>query len=94
MRDLRKYWAEVNAIRRGLADFVWLAPEGEGSLVEVSAAVAARLLQARSHRLAAGDEVAAHREAEDAARQRAFQGELRRKGIAVVPVGAGPRAVR
>ena len=91
MRDLRKYWAEVNAIRRGLADFVWLAPAGGGVLVEVTAEVGARLLQAKSHRVATEEEIAAHRTAEDAARQRAFQEELRRKGIAVVVAGASAR---
>lgn len=91
MRDLRKYWAEVNAIRRGLADFVWLVPAAGGALVEVTAEVAARLLQAKSHRTAAEEEIAAYREAQDAARRRAFQDGLRRKGIAVIPVGSGPR---
>jgi hypothetical protein len=88
MRDLRKYWAEVNAIQRSLAPYVWLRAE-QGGLVETSAAVAARLLHAKSHRLATEEEVAEYHGAEDAARRRAFEDELRRKGIAVVPVRKG-----
>jgi hypothetical protein len=75
----------VNAIRRGLADSVWLAPQN-GPLVEVPASMAARLLHAQSHRLATPEEIAAYRAAEDAARRRAFQEDLRRKGIAIIPV--------
>ena len=85
MRDLRKYWAEVNAIGRGLADSVWVASPG-GPLVEVPAAVAAKMLQAKSHRLATEEEIAVHKAGQDEARRRAFHDDLRKKGIAVVPL--------
>ena len=93
MADLRKYWAEVAKLECGLADYVWLTPRAGGaSLAEVAAPVAAKLLHAKSHRLATDEEVAAHRADQDAARRRAFNEDLRRKGIAVIPVGAAPKA--
>ena len=91
MRDLRKYWAEVNAIGRGLADSVWVTPASAGQLVEVPAGVAARLLQSQSHRLATDKEIAAHKAGEAEARQRAFHDDLRKKGIAVVPLSDSRR---
>ena len=88
MRDLRKYWREVAEIERGLAEFVFLAPRAGGAaLVEVPARVAAKLLHANSHRLAEEQEIAAHKAAEEELRRRSFHDELRRKGVAVVPLG-------
>ena len=89
MGDLRRYWQEISVMERGLAEDVWVAARAGGAaLAEVPKAVAARLLHAKSHRLATEEEIAAHREEENAARRRAFHDELRRKGIAVVPVSA------
>jgi hypothetical protein len=91
MRDLRKYWAEVNAIGRGLADSVWVTPTGRILLVEVPAAVAAKMLQAQSHRIATDEEVAEYKADQTEARQRAFHDDLRKKGIAVVPLAGSRR---
>jgi glyoxylase-like metal-dependent hydrolase (beta-lactamase superfamily II) len=87
MRDFKKYWQEVNAIQRSLDPFVWLAPaHGPAPLVEVKASMAAKLLHSGSHRLATEEELEAHRAQETSRRQRSFHDDLRRKGIAVVPL--------
>jgi hypothetical protein len=93
MRDLRKYWQEIREIEKSLPEFVWLmslgnAPRGQkgGCIAQVAAAAAARLLHAKSHRLATDDEVQAHRTAEDEAKRVAFHEGLRKRGIAVIAV--------
>ena len=93
MRDLRKYWQEIREIEKGLPEFVWLMsldhpPRGQtgGSMAQVPAAAAARLLHAKSHRLAAGEEIQAHQTAQDEAKRLAFHEGLRKRGIAVIAV--------
>jgi hypothetical protein len=86
MRDLRKYWHDVRVMARVLPEFVWVAGE-DGRLVEVSAEVAAKLLIAKSHRLATEEEIRARGEAETARnREMALEGR-RKRGIEVIPVG-------
>ena len=93
MRDLRKYWQEIRAIEKSLPEFVWLmsldnsprGPQG-GCIAQVAAAAAARLLHAKSHRLAADEEIQAHQTAQDGAKRLAFHEGLRKRGIAVVAV--------
>jgi biotin operon repressor len=53
-------------------------------LTEVPAAEAARLLHAKSHRAATGEEIAAHLEQQSAAVRQEFHEALRRQGIAIV----------
>ena len=93
MPDLRKYWQELRVIEAGLQEFVWLMSVANaskdqvgGSMVEVAAAVAAKLLYARSHRLATDEETEAHLSRQEEIQREAFQQRLRDKGIAVVPV--------
>jgi hypothetical protein len=87
MRNFQKYWQEVRALERELPEFVWLSAAGAGSgLVEVTAAQAAKLLHGGTHRRASGEEIAAHQGCVDAHRQQMFVDDLRRKGVAVVPV--------
>jgi hypothetical protein len=87
MADVRRYWQEIRAIEKTLPEFVWLAGvEGTGSIVEVSAAQAAHLLHAKSHRLAAEEEIVARRAEVEAAKDRVRHERLRRKGIAIVAV--------
>jgi hypothetical protein len=99
MPDLRQYWQEVRALERSLPEFVWLMSLEDpkrgmvgGRMAQVGAAAAAQLLHAQSHRMATGEEIAAHLEKENQARKQTFQEGLRRKGIAVVevPVSATP----
>lgn len=84
MRDLQQYWAEIRALENGLPQFVWVI--AEDCLIEVARAVAARLLHAKSHRLATDEEIAA-RQAEEAQRKKARDREKKRKdGVVVVEV--------
>jgi hypothetical protein len=55
-------------------------------MVEVSAVQAAQLLHTKSHRLATEEEIAAHLEQENEKRRKSFDDNLRRKGVACVPV--------
>jgi hypothetical protein len=84
MRDVRQYWQEIRTIQSTLPEFVWLA--SGGCIVQVSAPQAARLLHAKSHRLATEAEIEAHHAAEEAQKLQNFHASLRRRGIAVVPV--------
>lgn len=93
MPDLRKYWADVRAMELSLPEFVWLASiedlsRGQvgAAIVEVAAAVAAKLLHGRTHRIATDAEVTAYREREDRLKRSAVEESLRRKGIVVVEV--------
>ncbi len=84
MRGFEQYWQEIRAIENGLPQFVWVI--AEDCLIEVARAVAARLLHAKSHRLATEEEVKARkaREAEEQKQQAAEK--KRREGIEVVEV--------
>ena len=84
MFDLKKYWQVLREIEKTLPDYVWLY--SQGGLVEVGAAVAARLLQAKSHRLATPEEIQQHRDHQQELQKQQFQQRLRDKGIAVVPL--------
>jgi hypothetical protein len=93
MADLRKYWQELRAIEKGLADFVWLMSlenrakgQAGGSIAEVAAGIAAKLLHAKSHRLATEEEIAVHRASQEQIQRQTFEKRLRDKGIAQVQV--------
>jgi hypothetical protein len=84
-RDIRGYWREVRTIEAGLPEFVWLM-SGGAAPVQVSAAIAAKLLHAKSHRLASEEEVERHR-AEELATEKAYRlDQKHKKGVAVIPV--------
>jgi hypothetical protein len=96
MRDLKRYWREVRELERTLPAFVWLmtvedGPRGQrgGMIVEVPAAHAAKLLHARSHRVATAEEISEHQALQSAKERREFHEDLRRKGITIIPI-AGP----
>jgi hypothetical protein len=93
MPDAKRYWQEVRAIERSLPKFVWMVSIEDslrdrlgGSMAEVSAGHAAPLLHAKSHRIAAEDEVRAHRSGEERVKKAENERRLRKKGIAVVDV--------
>lgn len=92
MRDLRKYWQEIREIEKSLPECVWLMslgnPRGQkaGCIAQVPAAAAARLLHAKSHRLATDEEMQAHQAAQAEAKRLAFHDGLRQRGIAVIAV--------
>jgi conjugal transfer/entry exclusion protein len=86
MPSVQQYWKEVRQIEATLAEYVWLAQTVGGFLTQVTAAIAARRLQAKSHRLATPEEVAAY-EAESAAQAKSATRETKRRaGSAVVVV--------
>ncbi len=84
MRDLQRYWQEIHAIESGLPQFVWVI--AEDCLIEVARAVAARLLHAKSHRLATEDEVEARKVREAKAAKEAEAERRRKEGVEVVEV--------
>ena len=95
MRNVRKYWEEVRALEQGLPQFVRLTPaKGSGELVEVSGAQGAKLLHGGTHRRANEEEIAAHQGKIEAQRRQMFLDDLRRKGVAVVPLTSGSVKLR
>jgi hypothetical protein len=91
--ELKKYWQEIASIGKDLPDFVWVMSlenkaRGQvgGSIAEVNRDVAARLVHAKSHRLATEEEIAAHLKAREEARRTRFEERLRTLGISVVPI--------
>ena len=87
MPDLRKYWAEVRELERGLEEFVWVTEAGEDFPVEVARGQAAKLLKAGTHRVATEGEVRAERDRQEGKRVEGEEAVRRRKGVAVVEVG-------
>ena len=93
-RSIEDYWREIRAVEQGLAEFVWVVGQAEKALpflTQVPAAIAARALKARTHRLASAEEVEAHLAQEQAAAKAARRDQMRRSGADVVVVEApGP----
>jgi hypothetical protein len=85
MPDLRQYWQEIRALEAGLSEYLWLV-DAAGVLVEVSRAIAAKLLHAKSHRVATEDEVSAHRARWAGRSKETARAEMRRRGIDTVSV--------
>jgi len=93
MPDLKKYWQEIRAIEMSLPAEVWLVSlqnlaKGQvaGAMVEAAAAVAAKLLHAKSQRLATGEEIETHKALEAETQRQVFEQRMRSQGIAVIPV--------
>ena len=57
-----------------------------GSIAEVGAEAAAKLLHSKSHRLATEEEIDAHQARQLATQRAGFQKKLRDEGIAIIPV--------
>jgi hypothetical protein len=99
MPDLKKYWQEIRAIEQSLAGDVWLMSLENrarglvaGSIAEVAAGAAAKLLYSKSHRLATDEEVETHRARQSETRRLGFQKKLRDEGIAIIPVKSRPKS--
>ena len=90
MPDLQKYWQDLRAIEQKLPSYVWLM--GNGNMVQAGAGVAAKLLYAKSHRLATEEETQSYLDRQDLLQREEFTRRLRDKGIAVVPVQRNPAA--
>ncbi len=93
MPDLKKYWQEIRTIEKVLPAEVWVVSlqnlaKGQvgGVIVEVAAAVAAKLLHAKSQRLATDEEIEAHKSQQDEIKRQVFDQLMRSQGIAVIPV--------
>jgi hypothetical protein len=93
MPDLKKYWQEIRALEKSLPAEVWLVSlqnlaKGQvgGAMVEVVAAVAAKLLHAKSQRLATEEEIQAHKAQQAETKRLVFDQQMRSQGIAVIPV--------
>ena len=93
MPDLKKYWQEIRAIEKSLPAEVWLVSmqnlaKGQvaGVIVEAAAAVAAKLLHAKSQRLATEEEIEAHKAAQAETKRQVFEQRMRAQGIAVIPL--------
>jgi hypothetical protein len=85
MRDVRHYWQEIHALEASLPEYVRVVSI-TGSIAEVPAGLAAKLLHAKSHRLATEEEIRSCVAADDARNRETAREELRRRGIAVVAV--------
>jgi hypothetical protein len=90
MSNIRQYWQAVRAIEATLPEFVWLVDAIENKdvvvVTQVAADVAAKLIHAKTHRVATQDEVDAHRDREATANKNARRERLGRAGSAVVSV--------
>ena len=93
MPDLKKYWQEIRALEQTLGGDRWLMSlenrargQVAGSMVEVAAGVAAKLLHGKSHRLATDGEIDAHQARQLETQRQTFQKKLRDEGIAIIPV--------
>jgi len=99
MPDLKKYWQEIRALEQSLAGDVWLMSlenrvrgQVAGSIVEVAAGQAAKLLHAKSHRLATEGEVETHQARQADTQRQGLQKKLRDQGIAIIPVRSRPKS--
>ncbi len=89
MSNIQQYWKEVRALEVTLPEFVWLVATAAGVppfVTQVAAGAAAKLLHAKSHRLAADDEVEAHHTKDARTLKQARNERMRRSGAAVVVV--------
>jgi hypothetical protein len=93
MADLKKYWQDIRAIQESLPVVVWLMSlenraKGQvaGSMAEVAAAGAAKLLHGKSHRLATEEEIRVHLTRQIESLRLASRQRLRDRGIALIPV--------
>jgi hypothetical protein len=99
MPDLRKYWQEIRSIEQSLPGEVWLMSlenrlrgQVAGSMAQVAGTAAAKLLYAKSHRLATEEEVRANQARQAEMQRQVSQQRLRDKGIAIIPVESRPRS--
>ena len=99
MPDLKKYWQEIRTIEQTLAADVWLMSlenkargQVAGSIAEVAAGAAAKLLYGKSHRPATDGEIDAYRARQVATQRQGVQKKLRDQGVAIIPVRSRPKS--
>jgi hypothetical protein len=93
MPDLKKYWQDIRAIEQSLPGEVWLMSlenrargQVAGSMAQVAGTSAAKLLYAKSHRLATEEEVRANQARQAETQRQVSQQRLRDRGIAIIPM--------
>jgi len=93
MSDLKKYWLDIRALEHSLPGEVWLMSlenrargQVSGSMAQAAGAAAAKLLYAKSHRLATEEEVGAHQARQAEMQQQVSEQRLRDRGIAIIPI--------
>jgi hypothetical protein len=87
--NIQRYWKEVRSLEQTLPAVVWLVGTTAGAppfVTQVASDIAAKMLHARSHRIASDEEVAAHHANDAVALQQAKEERMRRKGEALVVV--------
>ncbi|MEO5926681.1 MAG: hypothetical protein ABIR70_22905 [Bryobacteraceae bacterium] len=90
---IQQYWKDVRKLEETLPAVVWLVGTAVGAppfVTEVASDVAAKMLHAKSHRVASEEEVAAQRTNDASAVKQAKQERMRRTGAAVVVVDEEP----
>jgi hypothetical protein len=81
-RNIQQYWQEIRELEAGLPEFVWVI--SRGVVTQVPANAAARLLHAKTHRVATDAELHGHLRREEECSRRARREGLRREGKAIV----------
>lgn len=86
-----QYWKDLRSLEATLPEFVWLVGTAAGAppfVTQAASSIAAKLLHAKSHRVATEEEIAAHKANDEVTIQQAKQERMRRSGAAVVVVEA------
>ncbi len=90
---IQQYWKDLRSLEATLPEFVWLVATPAGAppvVTQAAAAIAAKWLHAKTHRVATDEEVAQLRADDAAAVKQAKQERMRRSGAAVVVVDEAP----
>ena len=86
---IQQYWKDLRSLEATLPEFVWLVGTAAGAppvVTQVAAAIAAKWLYAKTHRVASDEEVEQLRADDAAALRQAKLERLRRSGATVVVV--------
>jgi len=89
MSSIQDYWKNIRALESNLPEFVWVVGTAAGAppfVTQVASGLAAKLLYAKSHRVAEAAEVDAHLANDAATLKLAKQERMRRTGAAIVVV--------
>jgi hypothetical protein len=87
--QIQQYWKDRRMLEATLPEFVWLVATAAGAppfVTQAAAGLAAKLLHAKSHRVASDEEVEAHHVHDATALKQARQERMRKSGAAVVVV--------
>ncbi len=88
-RTIQQYWKDIRSIEQSLPALVWLVGTTAGAppfVTQVASDIAAKMIHAKSHRVATEDEVEAQSASDAEALKQAKRERMRRKGAALVVV--------